>query len=176
MQKLIFPFLSLILTFGRPGKKDDATSGSPKAPTAPGFDGAMDPATGPGQAPGAMSPGQDSVVSANPTPPNPEIRPLATTDEPTCQTMCGHLAWCNQKMHQKTTSPAALSACVGGCGHRRGESDKGRWEAMEGCLKQHRGEDCAGLRACVDAAMLELQKRLHGMEPATPAPETKETP
>jgi len=159
---------SLLLTLSCSGGKDASAPAAPMAPGAP------DPAAAPGT-PGP-GPGGTPNVSAGPVVPNPQVRPLAPGEAVTCQTMCGQLAHCNLKVHGKQTSSAALAACVSGCGARRGESDKARWEAMETCLKKHGGEDCAALRGCIDAAMLELQKQLHGKEPTPPTPDPEVKP
>ncbi len=161
-----FAICSLLLTLSCSGGKDASAPAAPMAPGAP------DPA----DAPGTPGPGGAPNVSAGPVVPNPQIRPLAQGEAVTCQTMCGQLAHCNLKVHGKQTSSAALAACVSGCGARRGASDKARWEAMEACMKQHGGEDCAALRGCIDAAMIELQKKLHGQEPTPPTPDPEVKP
>lgn len=113
-----------------------------------------------------MKTGASDDIRATQLPANTKIRAIAAGEEVTCPSLCSHLAYCNRRVHQKETSPAALSACVGGCTRRSGESDKRRWEAMETCVRKHPGDDCSNLRACLDEAMLEIQKELHG-KPST---------
>jgi hypothetical protein len=161
MNKLItLGILALTLSCsGRSGGSGEA----PKPPVAP------DPGTDPGA---AMDAPQMSV-SGKDVKENPKVAALSPTDELNCGTMCGHLAFCNQKMLQKNTSSTALSACVKGCTARRGEADKARWEAMETCMGQHRGDQCPALRGCIETAMSDLQKRLHGKD--SPVPEAPMT-
>lgn len=97
--------------------------------------------------------------------PNPKIKALGPEEEVTCASLCSHLAYCNRQVHQKETSATALSACIGGCTRKNSESDKRRWEAMEKCAKKNPGEACTQLRVCLDQAMLEIQKELHGKTP-----------
>lgn len=104
-------------------------------------------------------------VRAPQQPPTSPIKALGPDEEVTCTSLCSHLAYCNRQVHQKETSAAALSACVGGCTRKNSESDKRRWEAMEKCVKEYPGEACTQLRVCLDQAMLEIQKELHGKTP-----------
>ncbi len=118
-------------------------------------------------APGEAKKAPPDDVRVPKLPENTQVKALAPGEEVTCPSLCSHLAFCNRRVHQKETSAAALSACVGGCSSRRGESDRRRWEAMENCVRQHPGEDCAALRACMDKAMMDIQKELHGKTPDT---------
>ena len=155
-------FLSFVVLLSCSGKSDQTTE-TPKAPVA------ADPVPA-GDSNGPMS------VTGTDVKENPKILALTPADEINCNSMCGQLAFCNRKMHQKNTSAAALSTCVKGCTARRGETDKGRWEAMEICMKQHGGEECMKLRGCIESSIEELQKRLQGMDPPAPtAPMTDAT-
>ncbi len=82
-------------------------------------------------------------------------------EELNCENICGHMAFCNRKVHDKNTSVTAFSACVKGCGQRKSTADRSRWEAMEECLKQHPGEACGELRTCIERRYEEIQKHLH---------------
>ncbi len=157
----LITLLPLILMLSSCGKSEPK-SGAPKPPTA------SDPGEKPSDTPDAMGAGDPMTVSGADVKENPKVRALTPSDEINCSTMCGQLAFCNQKIYQKNTSGAALSTCVKGCTARRGETDKGRWEAMETCMKQHGGEDCVQLRACIEASIAEIQKRLQGMDPPPP--------
>jgi len=153
MKKLTVLFVLLLSCSG----KSDEPREAPTPPTA------VDPVA-------AMNVEPQMSVTGTDVKENPKVRPLTPTDEVNCSTMCGQLAYCNQKAYQKATSATAISACVKGCTARRGEADRGRWEAMETCMKQHGGEECTKLRACIETAISELQKRLHGMEAPAPTP------
>ncbi|MBU1220631.1 hypothetical protein KKF34_00830 [Myxococcota bacterium] len=145
MRNIFFFLLPiLILSCSKPEKKEDH---KPQIPDSPDI-------MKPGKQKNDMT--TDGVLVMG--------KKIGKTDPLSCDNICNHLAYCNEKSGGKASHSSRLRICIKSCDHDKTPTGKAKFDAFRNCIDKNRESPCSVLRQCLNDELIKAKTLLQGKD------------
>lgn len=91
------------------------------------------------------------------------VKMVGPKDALTCESICDHLGYCQQKSKNHPPSARRKRTCIARCKGEKSETGKAKNKVIRECVDSFRGDQCDKLLKCMSTRLMEVRKKFMSM-------------